>query len=703
MFFRFFSHCFFIVFISVNFFAFSQNSETLKIQDINQVMQQIFTEHVSQKEMTGKILKHAFKVYIDQFDPNRMYLLNEEVSPYLSMSDAEADKLVKAYKAEDFSSFTKLNALIQKSIQRNRDIRKELEKKSSLFFQKNIDQKADSEEDWTDPDLKKKFPSTHAELVAHVKNNFLRFIAGEKKRYGENQTVRNQVNVLNIYETHLRTRENTYLAIDADGHPLSPGKQESLFVIHVLKALASSLDAHTTVYDPEEAYDMRVRLEKEFEGIGAVFKKAPEGVVVARLLDGGPAEKSGLVKVGDILVEVDGQSVDEVHFDQLMEKIRGQNGTSIGLTLRRSASQESGGGADKIVHVKLTRALIPLNDNRVDVSYETVGNGIIGMLTLHSFYQGKNGISSEEDLKKAIRELDSQGNLRGLILDLRENSGGFLNQAVKVVGLFITNGVVVISKYSNGEEKIYRDMAEKVYYQGPLVVLTSKATASAAEIVAQALQDYGVAIVVGDEHTYGKGTIQSQTITDPDGPSFIKVTVGKYYTVSGKTPQVQGVKADVVVPSQFSREHIGEEYLDQSIKADTIPSEYNDDLADIQPELKSWYSRYYTPTIQPRIDIWKNMLPTIRKNSEYRISHNKNYQTFLKLLRGEKVEPSEEESLHGLMNGDSKNFGTEDLQMMEAVNIVKDMIYLHAHLRNHPDDGLESSKATAETLHEPAR
>ena len=176
--------------------------------------------------------------------------------------------------------------------------------------------------------------------------------------------------------------------------------------------------------------------------------------------------------------------------------------------------------------MKLSLGEIVVDNGRVDVTSQPFGNGIIGIINLHSFYQGKD-ISSEEDVRNAIDKLQGQGDLRGLILDLRSNSGGFLSQAIKVAGLFITDGVIVISKYSNGEEKIYRDVDSQVAYDGPLIVLTSKATASAAEIVSQALQDYGVALVVGDEHTYGKGTIQTQTVTDNQSSSYFKVTVGK--------------------------------------------------------------------------------------------------------------------------------------------------------------------------------
>jgi carboxyl-terminal processing protease len=315
-----------------------------------------------------------------------------------------------------------------------------------------------------------------------------------------------------------------------------------------------------------------------------------------------------------------------------------------------------------------------LNNDRVDVRSEVFGNGIIGIITLHSFYQG-DGVSSEQDVRNAIEKLQKKGILKGLILDLRDNGGGFLSQAVKVAGLFITDGVIVISKYANGDERIYRDVDGKALYDGPLIILTSKATASAAEIVAQALQDYGVALIVGDEHTYGKGTIQTQTVTDNQSSSYFKVTVGKYYTVSGHTPQKEGVKADIVAPSHWHREEIGEMYAD-SLDADVIPPVYNDLLQDVPVNLRSWYIKYYIPKLQKRTSVWRDLLPTLRKNSEYRIANNKNYQYFLKgsSNNGEENESEEEWSVTDKKN---KNYGEDDLQVQEAVNLLKDMIILH--------------------------
>ena len=381
----------------------------------------------------------------------------------------------------------------------------------------------------------------------------------------------------------------------------------------------------------------------------------------------------------DQVLEINGISVKDIPFEKLMDQVRDAKDNNVTLILSRKDQN-----ADKTFTVSLKRAPIVINEDRVDVSSEHFGNGLIGKITLHSFYQNDQGITSESDVREAIHRLDKQGNLRGLILDLRENSGGFLSQAVKVAGLFITNGVIVISKYSNGEEKVYRDVEGHSIYNGPLIILTSKATASAAEIVAQALQDYGVALVVGDERTYGKGTIQSQTITDNHSGSgtYFKVTIGKYYTVSGKTPQIRGVKADIVVPGPFSQAHIGEEFLEYALKKDdAIPSAYSDTLADIDPVLKPWYLKYYMPTLQHKQLIWKEVLPILRKNSDWRLEHNKNYQFFLKRLNGDEANKAAEEAEDEEIN-QPKNFGADDLQMVEAVSIIKDMIYLQSKMRH---------------------
>lgn len=667
--------CFFL-----NSFLFTQDQDTEHLQkkDVSKIMEQIFSEHLGQKQINEEILKHAFKIYIDQFDPDRTYLLQSEVKPFLQLSTEQMQVFISQYKQGDFSSFEKLNSIIQKSILRAREARKELLKNPEDIFNAADKLQSSKGNEWLDPDLNRLFATDDTQLNARIREQMVNFIQAEQKRYGKPQVLRYKTKILILFDNALSSIESSYLYQNNEGMAFSDVQKENAFVLHVLKSLASSLDAHTAFYSNSEAYDMKVRLEKEFDGIGVVLQQTPEGIVISSLIDGGPASASGLVFADDRLVKVDGKSVVGESLPNVMDLMRGAKGSVIELVLARTV-EEGSKSVEKQVTIHLTRAPIAVKGQRVDVNYEKFGNGIIGMVTLHSFYQGDDENGSEGDLRKAIQDLDNKGNLRGLVLDLRNNSGGFLSQAVKVAGLFISNGVVVISKYSDGEERIYRDMDGKPVFDGPLIILTSKATASAAEIVAQALQDYGVALIVGDEHTYGKGTIQSQTITGAEkAASYFKVTVGKYYTVSGKTPQLQGVKADIVTPGPYSQEKIGEQYLDHPLKPDSIPADYKDDLQDIDPGLRSWYMKYYSPTVQHQISIWREMVPTLKKNSAYRVQHNKNYQMFIKQMNGGEIDlklfkqtDDEDEN-----SKNSTNYGHEDLQMQEAVNIIKDMVYL---------------------------
>ncbi len=638
--------------------------------DVHKVMQQIFDQHVDQKKISSKLIRKSLKVYIDQFDPDRTYLLESEVQPFLNPSASGLSVYLEEYEKNNFEIYEKLNSVIQNAISRARVNRIQLFDDSPRLFSESQNTTIDPNEDIEDVDLKIAFPKSDQELLKRQRSQILKFLAEERDHYGNKEVNRNPKATLTVLSTKLINHENEYLFQDKSGRLLSKDQKENLFVLHILKSIASGLDAHTTVFNPAEAYDMKVRLEKGFQGIGVILKQGPEGEVkIASFVKGGPAEVSKQLELNDQIIAIEGKDITKEPFQSVMEMLKGKNSPAVQITVKRPTI-ENGQSVEKRIDVKLQRAPITLNEDRVETDYAPYGNGIVGKITLNSFYQGENGVNSENDVKAAIAKLNKQGNLRGLILDLRENSGGFLSQAVKVAGLFITNGVVVVSKYSSGEERYYRDMDGKVSYDGPLIVLTSRATASAAEIVAQALQDYGVALIVGDEQTYGKGTIQSQTVTGNNATNYFKVTVGKYYTVSGKTPQIQGVKADVVVPSPFNKEHIGEEYLEGSLKPDEIASSYNDNLEDVQPGLKPWYIRYYTPSVQQNVDKWRRLIPDLAKKSQARTQADPGFQAYehwvIEVAKprrsGDKIAVSS--------NFDSK----KDYQMVEALNILKDMV-----------------------------
>jgi C-terminal processing protease CtpA/Prc len=506
-------------------------------------MKEIFEKHMEKRAMSPEIIKESFKFYINQFDPDRIYLLEKEAAPFFQITEKQATRVLAQYDQGDFSSYEALNGVLQRAILRARQIRMNNPSQSSALLSSD----------------KRTFAKTEKELAQRIKKHQLSYI--EKKQTQDKQLSTKYL--LAEYEDEMRDLEDNYLFVTISGEPLEKQQRDNLFALHLLKAFAASLDPHTRFFTNEEALKLKSRLEPSSE-----------------------------------------------------------------------------------------------DEERAKYSWQPYGNGMIGVITLNSFYQGENGVTSEKDVKEAIIKLQEKGNLKGLVLDLRENSGGFLVQAVKVAGLFLTNGVVVISKYADGQERIYRDMDGKAYYSGPMIVLTSRATASAAEIVAQSLQDWGVALVVGDDHTYGKGTIQSQTVTDDGNEPYFKVTVGKYYTVSGKTPQESGVTADIVVPGSYSFEKIGEVYQELSLKQDQIDEAYSDTLNDIDPTLKKWYLRYYMPTLQRKEGQWRSYIEPLRLLNKKRVDKNQMYQKFLQT----------EESIEEL----------DQKQLQEAVFVLQDMIDIHA-------------------------
>lgn len=642
-----------IILISLSSHLSSTQPELLKNDDVKKVMKEMLSEHLDTKEMSKELLTQSIQEYIDQFDPQRIYLLESEVNALTSVTPSDQKLLLKEYSEGDFSEFRKIDNTIQHSIERAQNLRKEILQHPDVLFEQTQEDEAANK--WRDSEVKRPFAKDIAELKDRIQNEIVAYINLERKRYGEESVDHNKQKTLLAIENQLSHHENTYLFLDDNGNPMSPEQKENLFTTHVLKALAKSLDSHTDFFSPTEAHDMKMRLEKDFKGIGIVLEQRPVGIVITKLIKGGPAEKSGKIFANDQVIKINGDDVENESLESVMEKLRDNNHPTISLTLKRSPNE--------IVTVEIKKENIQLNDERATSSYVPFEDGIIGKITLTSFYQGENGVTSEKDVRKAISDLKSHGKLKGLILDLRDNGGGFLIQAVKVTGLFITNGVVVISKYSNGEEKIYRDMAGKAIYQGPLIVLTSRATASAAEIVAESLQDYGVALVVGDEQTYGKGTIQTQTVTSDESHSYFKVTVGKYYTVSGKTPQLRGVKADIVVPGRLENKQIGEVYSEHPLASDTVAPEYDDQLQDIDANLKPWYQRYYLPTLQHKSTFWNPYLNDLRKQSASRILNNKDYAHFLKQEGEWSIAASNDE--------DNKK---DDPQMLEAINIIKEMV-----------------------------
>jgi carboxyl-terminal processing protease len=634
---------YFFAFIILIGSSLSALPEQLKKTDVRNSLEEMFSYHVEYKELTPLLVKRCFKLFVEQFDAQKLYLLQAEARPFLDLTSSNYESIIDHYYMDEYPEFETLTRVIRRGIERAQAWRQEI-----------IRDLVVNGDNLTAPAAEAyvQYAGTADQLKERLKTQMVRFLLAEKRAEGGGYwNAARREKILSFFDKRYQRFENTYLAPGSRG--------DHYLAMHILKAMARSLDAHTAYFSPDEAFEMRTALEKQFEGVGVVLKEGVDGVEVADLIRGGPAARSGEIQVGDFLVEVDGRQLANASYDEVLTALKGNGKKEVSLGLKRYEDK----GNEKMYQVSLKREKIIMQEDRLSYHAEPFADGIIGKLTLPSFYESSDAPSCEMDIREALKELKRQGKLYGLVLDMRENLGGFLNQAVKVTGLFITSGVVVISKYAQGEVQYLRNIDPRVYYNGPLVILTSKASASAAEIVAQALQDYGVALVVGDERTYGKGSIQYQTVTDNDATAFFKVTVGRYYTVSGRSTQIEGVKTDILVPTEFAPYNIGERYLEYPLNNDHVSSAYVDSLSDIDSNAKLWFQKNYIPYIQKKESVWRKMLPTLKANSAYRLQHDPNYKLFLEQL-SPLARPLENE----------ENWGMEDLQMNEAVSIVKDMI-----------------------------
>lgn len=660
----------------------------LEPKQIHAIMDKIFAEHVDQKQMSKELMQESIRVYIQQFDPQYLYLLRSEVAPYWNLHPASLEGVVKQYNRQNYGVFEKLDALFARAIERARQIRAKIQKQqvaASPLKSAPIKDPKDSTQSLL------QFAQTPEVLETRWERKWQQYMQQQMQRFGQSYILAKRGSINEQLEEGLERREQFYLSKQDDGKELPRQEQQHLFSLHILKAIASSLDPHTAFFDDSEAFSMKTHLDKGFEGLGIFLVEGPEGIKINGLVKGGAAEKSGLIDAGDHLMSVrteqtGEQTVEGKPLSEVLELLRSDHTRPVILMIKKG---KKSGKAGQLVEVKLTPQKITLNEDRVKSGYIPFEDGIIGWIALNSFYEGDKGVSSTEDVQNSIEELRKHGPLKGLVLDLRRNGGGYLMQAVKLAGLFIKSGVIVVAKYNNGAEQIYRDTNSSQDYDGPLLILTSRVTASAAEIVAQALQDYGVALVAGDDRTYGKGTIQAQNVTNDKSTSYFKVTVGTYYTVSGKTAQINGVVSDLIVPGPYSLLPIGEMYLQRPLPSDHIAPIFNDTLNDLDLFTRQWYLHAYTPHLQTRSAYWRHMLPTLRTLNQERILNSPNYQRFLRsiqlhsFLAGEKKQPTamSHHTPDPVEEKEELEKGVpplipDDLQLSEALLIVKDMAKL---------------------------
>lgn len=366
-----------------------------------------------------------------------------------------------------------------------------------------------------------------------------------------------------------------------------------------LSTIAHLYDPHSTYFSAETFEDFAIQMKLKLYGIGALLSLEDDNCIVKEIVPGGPADLGRVLKPNDKIISVAQTGKEPVEIigmklRKIVDMIRGEKGSNVHLMVQPADATDPSVRKEIII----TRDIVKLNAARARaaVFQIPVSEGkeqTLGVITLPAFYADDDGDTDSEkstaskDVARLIEQLKQQG-VQGLVLDLRRNGGGYLNEAIELAGLFIKKGPVVQVRNYNGEIQVDKDNNEKIAYAGPLAVLVDRFSASASEIVAGALQNYGRAIVVGDNSTHGKGSVQSvvemkqlsralASATNKDGTpaktGAAKFTIQKYYLPSGDSTQLKGVIPDIVLPSVSNFiSGIGEGDLPHALVWDKIPT-----------------------------------------------------------------------------------------------------------------------------------
>ncbi len=408
-----------------------------------------------------------------------------------------------------------------------------------------------------------------------------------------------------------------------------------------LSALAQTYDPHSEYLSKDELDNFAISMKLSLVGIGAVLKPEDGYAKVYDLVPGGPAERGGRLKVGDRIAAVaqgDQEFVDTVDMklDKVVAMIRGKKATTVRLQVVPTGAVDP----SKLKVVEIVRDNVKITDGEAKAQIIEANNPDgdaperVGWITLPSFYADMDKAGAE-DAKSTTKDVSAllerlkQEQISGLVVDLRQNGGGSLEEAIRLTGLFVGKGPVVQSKDSSGKRRVQSDDRREPLYDGPMVVVTNRLSASASEIFAAALQDYGRAVVVGDGSTFGKGTVQTMLEigkfipflgSDDSAAGALKLTIQKFYRIAGGSTQLRGVTSDIRLPSIYDQTEIGESALNDPMPYDEVKPASYEAFASVALPLQQLQARSSErvrkdPEFQYIVDDLSRMRERIEKNT----------------------------------------------------------------------------------------
>lgn len=455
-------------------------------------------------------------------------------------------------------------------------------------------------------------------------------------------------------------------------------KADDIYAFY-LNAFSAALDPHSNYLSKDDLDDFKIQMGLELQGIGAALSSKNGYTIVEKIIPGGAADRHKGLRIEDKIIGVgqgtEGPIVDVVDMAlrDVVNMIRGKKNTIVRLEILRQSDKS------ERLTVAITRDTINLEEQAANIRYETrsVNNKSykLAVLDLPAFYGDTSTESKRQcwkDVEKLLREAN-ENKVDGLVLDLSRNGGGLLEAAVFITGFFIQRGGVVAVQDSARKPEVLRDDDPRTLYTGPMIVLISKATASASEILAGALKDYQRALIVGDDHTFGKGSVQS-VLPLPPGLGALKVTTSMFYRPGGRSTQHSGVSSDIALLSIFDAGDFGEKFQPNSLPESKIEPF-------LSTEANSAFHRQHWTPVTP------NVVTQLALRSKARVDQSKDFSELRERIEKAKANAGLvkiEEILKNEKNG--KKNGEADLdedaeskkspQLMEALNILGDYVYV---------------------------
>ena len=509
----------------------------------NEIYLKLKKDHYLKNKDTANFNKKYIEAIIEKLDKNKNYFVQNEINNYIEQS-----KYNNGYDFDIELGYELINLYFKKLIQFSRFQIKLIENNEFDFSKDEYLDIFYEDNEWV---------KTYDELKElwrlETKNDLL--IASTS----DSSSSKPKDDLIKRYENRIRR--------------IHQQKEEDIFSL-AMNTLSNQFDPHSSYLSPRSAEDFDLNMSLKLNGIGALLGVEDDYTKIISLVPGGPAEKSGKIKPEDRIVKIrqddSEQFIDVVgwRIDEVVDLIRGEAGTGVEIEFISFNSE-----TDSSKLVTLKREEIKLEDRAAKSEIININDNKIGIIDLPSFYidfdeyqkRNKDFKSSSNDIKKILKGFDSN-EVDAVILDLRNNGGGALIEANKIIGLFVSSGPTVQVKQKRGFIQPYGDSRAVQVWDKPLIVLVNRYSASASEIVAGAIQDYKRGIVVG-QRTFGKGTVQSlENLSEGQ----IKITESKYYRVNGTSTQNKGVLPDIELPSTWDIESVGESSYPTALSWDVI-------------------------------------------------------------------------------------------------------------------------------------